>query len=126
MSFTPNQLEEALLKLKTADRDFPEHPLRIEMDSDYRLWDESSYPLTLTQVGDEKGVRVYCEDYFGGEEGGDHRMYIILRTGNTYNGTARYFEKTGEYNSWDDSYWDGAIQEVEAKEVTKTEWVTKA
>lgn len=125
MSFTAQELEEALQKVQQADRDFPEHPLRVGLESDYELWDESPYPLTLTQVGDQKNVTVYCEEYFGGEEGGDHAMYIILRTGSTYNDTARYFQKTGEYNSWDTSYWDGAFQEVQSEKVEKTIWVSK-
>lgn len=125
MSFTAKELEEALNKVKTADNDFPEYPLRNGLEEDYSLWNESTFPIVLTRVGEEENVGVYCEEYFGGEEGGDHHMYIILRTGSTYDKTNRYFQKTGEYNSWDASYWDGAFQEVESQKIEKTVWVSK-
>lgn len=125
MSFTAKELEEALNKVKTADNDFPEYPLRNGLEEDYSLWNKSTFPIVLTRVGEEENVGVYCEEYFGGEEGGDHHMYIILRTGSSYRGDERFFQKTGEYNSWDTSYWDGGFTEVEPKEVTVTQWATK-
>ena len=125
MSFTAKELEEALMKVKTADRDFPDYPVRNDLEEDYRMWSEENFPMTLTQVGEEKNVTVYCKDFFGGEEGGDHAMYIILSTGSTYSNTDRYFEKTGEYNSWDSSYWDGGFTEVVQEKIEKTIWVNK-
>ena len=126
MAFTPKELEEALLKVKSADRDFPEYPVRNGLEEDYSMWNEDTFPITLTKVGEaEEEVRVYCKDFFGGEEGGDHGMYIILSTGSSYNNTERFFRKTGEYNSWDTSYWDGGFSEVVETKVERTEWASK-
>lgn len=121
-TFTAAQLEAALNKLTTVDTDFPDYPIVLGLGH-YDLWDESTYSLTLRSVGKDTNVHVSCKEYFGGEEGGDHRMYIVLQVG--YGADARYFEKTGEYNSWDSSEWDGPMYEVVSQEVKRTEWVAK-
>lgn len=121
-TFTTEQLEAALKKLQTVNEDFPNYPLVQNFDS-YYLWHKDTFPLTLRQVGEDENVHVSCPEFFGGEEGGEHRMYIILKVG--YGTDARFFMKTGMYDSWDDSVWDGGFTEVVAKEVKKTEWVAK-
>ena len=123
MNFTAKQLEEALNELESLDDDFPDYPLTNILS--YRKWqDKDNFPLTFKKVGEDLDVVVWCEDYFGGEEGGDHGMYIILKAGR-YN-DYRYFRKDGEYNSWDDSFWDGAFYEVEQKEKVVKVWEMKS
>lgn len=122
-TFTAAQLEAAINKLDTVDHEFSEYPLLVLPGSFSSVWDEGFFPRTFRKIGSDENVRVDVKDFFYGEEGGDHRMYIILQVG--WGDTARYFEKSGEYNSWDASAWDGGFVEVEQKEVTKTEWVTK-
>lgn len=121
-TFTAEQLEEALEGLKNLEKAFPDYPLSDRF-TEYSIWSEGSYPLTLRKVGDDQSVTVGVKDFFGGEEGGDHRMYVVLQVG--WGADTRYFEKTGEYNSWDDSYWDGGFCEVVSQEVKKVEWVAK-
>lgn len=121
-TFTAKQLEEALNKVTTADTDFPDYPILCGLDS-YSLWDEASYPLILRKVGEDKNVTVRCKEYFGGEEGGDHAMFIILSV--SWGEDERFFKKNGEYDSWDSSEWDGPLYEAVATEVTRTEWVMK-
>lgn len=120
--FTTRQLEAALQQLRTIDDEYPDYPVSNQLNS-YDMWSPDSYPIQFKNVGEEKNVRVRCHEHFGGEEGGDHRMYIILAVG--YGSDTRYFQKTGEYNSWESSEWDGYFTEVESKQVTVTEWVAK-
>lgn len=121
-TFTAAQLQGVFNDVLTADERYPEYPLKNNFSYN-GLCDEGAFPLTFRQIGEDKNVTVYVEDYFGGEEGGDHAMYIIYKVG--YGENARYFEKTGEYNSWDDSSWDGPITEVVSQKVERVEWVAK-
>lgn len=121
-TFTPEQLEAEIVKLQSLSKEFPDFPVVIDR-SYYDLWDEETFPVTFKQVGEDKNVTVYCEDHFGGEEGGDHRMYTVLRVG--YGDDIRYFEKNGEYNSWESSEWDGGFYEVVPEEVTVKQWSVK-
>ena len=125
MAFTAKELQDALDKVQTIDRDFPELP--IEFRGEYEeFWSKEFFPIVLKQVGDEKRVTVHVEEFIGGDEAG--AMSIILRVG--YGDNARYFQKNGFYDSWDngnDGYqWDGGFSEVESKVVTVTQWVHKS
>lgn len=122
MNFTAEQLDEAFISLENADSDFPKYPLLLNYGST-SIYDNLDFPIKLREVGNEKNVVVAIHERFDGEEGGDHRVYIIFRVG--YGDSARYFEKTGEYNSWEDSTWFDGLTEVVPKEVKKIEWVSK-
>jgi len=122
-TFTAAELQGAFNDIITADARFPEYPLVLFPYPYDEIWDEGFFPRTFRQIGNDEKVTVNVVEYFGGEEGGDHAMYIIFSVG--YGNEQRYFKKTGEYNSWDDSSWDGNIYEVEAQEVTLKQWVAK-
>jgi hypothetical protein len=121
-TFTPEQLEEAIESLTVIDDNFPDYPI-LNGRNHSQLWSEETFPIRFRKIGDDENVYVSCKEYFGGEEGGDHRMYMVIQTG--WGTDTRYFMKTGEYNSWDSSEWDGEFYEVVAQEVKKTEWVNK-
>lgn len=122
-TFTAEQLQGAFNDIQTADARYPEFPVKLFHGSYDEIWREEHFPMIIRKIGDDEDVVVSIKEYFDGEEGGDHRMFIIFSVG--YGNTQRYFKKTGEYNSWDDSTWDGGIYEVVSQEVKKTEWVTK-
>ena len=121
-TFTAEQLEAAIEGLVNLNDKFPELPIDVSV-SRYSLWEEGTYPIVFKQIGEDKNVAVYVEEHFGGEEGGDHGMYTVLRVG--YGEDKRCFMKTGEYNSWDSSEWDGSFDEVVPEEVKVIQWSVK-
>ena len=124
MSFSVKDLEEVLEKVKNIDIDFPDLPIQYRGRYE-EFWDKSAFPLTLKKVGDEENVYVFVKEFIGGDEAGS--MSIVLQTG--HGDKARYFQKNGFYDSWDngndDYQWDGGFYEVEPKEVTVTQWASK-
>ena len=123
-TFTAKQLAEVLDKVQRIDQDFPELPIRYMRDYQ-EFYSEDTFPLLLKKVGTDENVTVYYREFVGGDEAGP--MSVILATG--YGTDMRYFKKDGYYDSWDngndDYQWDGGFYEVESKEVTVTQWVSK-
>jgi hypothetical protein len=121
-TFTAEELANAIDEVQKINDNFPELPIKLPLGY-YDFWSQDSFPMTFKQVGNDKNVTVFIKEYFDGEEGGDHEMRCVLQVG--HGNDARYFLKTGLYNSWDTSEWDGPLTEVVAQEVKRTEWVTK-
>lgn len=124
-TFTAEQLEEVLEKVKNIDQDFPNLPINF-LKPYQEFWDKEVFPLQLKRVGDDKDVNISVKEFIGGVDAG--AMSIILQVG--FGNDARYFQKNGFYDSWDngndDYQWDGGFNEVEAKEVKVTQWTMKS
>lgn len=87
------------------------------------FWREETFPLEFKTVGNDTDVTLSVKEFFGGEEDGDHSMRCILQVGE--GDDVRYFLKTGVYNSWDDSEWDGPLMEVYPETMEVIKWVTR-
>ncbi len=126
-TFTVEALQAAINEVILINKMFPELPIKLNFSDHSSFWSESTFPLTFKKIGNDEDVTLYLEDYFDGQEGGDHSMCCVLYVG--FGADKRYFLKTGLYDSWDngndDYQWDGEITEVVSKEVKKIEWVAK-
>jgi len=69
------------------------------------------YELTMLD-----GAVAYGVAREGGYEGGGDYMDVVFRIGQ------QFFRKQGTHNSWDASYWDGTLEEVEPYQETVTKY----
>lgn len=123
-TFTAEELEATLNEVQKISENFPDLPVKLNYQDDYSFWSEDTFPLALKKVGNDQDVTIHCHDYFDGEEGGDHNMRCVMKVG--YGEDLRYFLKTGLYDSWDSSEWDGPIMEVQPETIEVIKWVTRA
>lgn len=54
---------------------------------------------------------------------GQEARYVVLKWEPGDDAAARFFRKSGCYTSWDGYTWDGPLEEVFPREVTRVEWV---
>lgn len=122
MSFTAKELEDALLSVIDINKKYPDLPVYLNLNW-WDVWGRSAYPLCLKTLGGEKGVWIKHEDSYVGEEDGQKETYVILSV--VQGGHKRYFRKTGRYDSWDGTEWDGDFTEVVPQEVKVMTWKDK-
>lgn len=96
--FTTSEVEAAINAEFRYDREF------------YGEVDSQGYELP------EIGVTAYCVSREGGYEGGGDYMDVVFKVGD------QLFRKQGTHNSWDSSYWDGTLEEVESYQETVTKY----
>lgn len=123
-TFSVDELQAAINEVILIGQTFPELPIRLAFSDSYDFWKEETFPLRFKKIGHDEDVTIRCTDFFDGEEGGDHNMRCVMEVG--YGDDKRYFLKTGLYDSWDSSEWDGPILEVEPKTMEVIKWVTRA
>lgn len=84
-------------------------------DSGYsNPWDALAYGEKLDLVAPGIGA---IDDYArGGESHDGCTIYVVVKA------DGRLFRKTGTYSSWDSTFWDGPVQEVEEFERVVTDF----
>jgi len=123
-TFTVDQLQAAINEAILIEKMFPDLPIKLPFTDEFEFWREGTFPITFKKIGNDQEVTLKCKEFFDGEEGGDHNMRCVMTVG--WGSDMRYFLKTGLYDSWDSSEWDGPILEVEPKTIEVIQWVTRA
>lgn len=108
MTFTAADLDKAI--------DNIEQEVIEEKTGHYSLWEYLSTGEPFEH--DLEGIGTLKDNDHGGAFHDGGTIYAIISVGD------RLFRKEGRYSSWDSSYWDGNLEEVEQFERTVTDYRT--
>ncbi len=110
--YTRAELEKAILNME-----FDDEYTSFYDEIKVSRWDkDKEKSIEIPGIGDAQFV-----DSTGGYEDEGSYMDVVFKINS--DGRDRFFRKTGTYDSWDSSEWDGAFEEVKEKTSTKIIWV---
>lgn len=104
-ALTPGEVEE-LLESYTTTSNWDGEEYTNEWSWDTWAWETAEAGEVVPHLGTVKVM----DTYRGGEGGGEDIELVFEIT--FEDGTVRWFRKTGYYQSYDGSNWDGAFKEV--------------